>query len=204
MNIHDYTTKQLKEGEELVRLVRRHPVVLVPPLGLGIFLVLTDFFLMAWWFRHGWWGVGLWLFILILSAWWIFRTVYIWSLNVMVLTNQRVIDINQRGVFDRRVAEAPYDKIQDVRYTIRGMWQTLLSFGVIVLQTAGSTTNLELTNVRHPVELQQLITDLMGHAAAKSDTAHLSAEELLKLVDRLKNELGPEGFTTLLNKSKNS
>lgn len=203
MNIQEHITRQLKPGEELVRVVRRHPAVLLPAVTGGGLLLLADFFLLAWWFSRGWWGGLLWLLFFGLAAGWIFRTLYSWSQNVLVLTNQRVIDINQRGVFDRRVAEAPYEKIQDVRYTIRGFWSTILSFGSVKLHTASHDTDLELTNIRRPLELQQLITDLIGHAKSYAAPDKLSADELLSIVARLKTELGPEKAAYLFKPGPN-
>ncbi len=204
MNINDYLTKQLQNGEDALRIVRRHPVTIVPAVGLGGFLILLDFFFLAWWFRHGQWGVGGFVVFLIIGVVLVIRGLYVWRNNILVVTTQRVIDIDQHGFFERNVAEATYDKIQDVRYTVKGMWPTIFRFGSIVLQTAGNNTNLELEDVQRPVELQQLITDVQRQAKAKNPS-DLSAAELLEVVDRLKTELGPEGVERLLRKQgKNS
>lgn len=197
MNISDYLTKQLQPGEELVRMVRRHAVTMVPAVGLGAVLLLVDFFLVAWWFQHRSWGGFGFGGLMLISALMIFRGVYGWRHNVLAITTRRVIDIDQRGFFERNVAETTFEKIQDVRYTIRGFWPTLLRFGTIIIQTAGSSTNLELESVHHPVELQQLIIDLQrqSHGQGNSD---VSAQEFLKLIDRLRDELGEEGVERLL------
>lgn len=197
MNITDYISKQLQAGEEVVTVVRRHPATLIPGLLLGGGLTLIDFFLVAWWFRHGGWGVIGFLLLLVVGTILVIRTIFIWSHNAMAVTTHRVIDIDQRGMFERNVAEATYDKVQDVRYTVRGLWSTLFHFGTIVVQTAGNTTNLELEAVRNPVELQQIITDTQRRRqSAQPDD--VSATELLKVVDRLKRDLGPDGLDRLL------
>ncbi|MBI5467114.1 MAG: PH domain-containing protein [Candidatus Kerfeldbacteria bacterium] len=199
MNLHDYISKQLKDQEELVRIVRRHPIVLVPGIGFGTLLVLVDFFLIAWWFQYRLWGVSGWLFMLIVGGLVIARTIYVWSHNAMAITTRRIVDINQRGFFERHVAEAPYETIQDVRYTVKGLWPTIFHFGTIIVQTAGTTTNLELTGVKHPVELQQEISDLQRQVNPAGD--ELSASELVAMVERLKKHLGPDGVQRLLNTS---
>lgn len=203
MNIQEYINKQLKEREELVRIVRRHPAVLVPPVGFGAAIIMVDFFLLAWWFQHHWWGVAGWLAGLIFGGLLVVRAIYVWSHNALAVTTQRVIDIDQRGFFERHVAEAPYDKIQDIRYTIKGVWSTILQFGTIIVQTAGATTNLELSAVRRPVELQQEISELQRRAGGPSG-GDLSATELVGVVEQLKQTLGPDGVERLLRKPPSS
>ncbi len=200
MNISEYLSKQLQPGEDLVQVVRRHPATMTPSVGGGALLILLDFFFIAWWFRHHQWGAIGFVVMAVVGILLIIRGVYLWSHNVLAVTTKRVIDIDQRGLFERNVAETTYEKIQDVRYTIRGLWPTLLHFGTIVVQTAGTTTNLELNAVQHPVELQRLISDLQHQSQAKPNQ-DLTATELLGVVDRLKQELGEEGVAKLLENS---
>lgn len=160
MNIDSYLSKQTQEGEEVVRVVRRHPALMSPALIGAACLLLLDFFLISWWWRHAGWGPALFMLGVVIAAWVVTRTVYIWRNNILVVTSFRIIDVDQRGLFERHVAEAALAKVQDVRYTVKGMWPTLLSIGTLVVQTAGTTTNLEISGLHHPVELQRLITDL--------------------------------------------
>lgn len=159
MSIDSYLTKHLKNEEELLRVVRRTLAVIAPSLVGSSLLVLADFFLLAWWLQYRAWGLAGFAAVLVIAAWWAGRAVYLWTMNVFIVTTKRIIDIDQRGLFQRTVAEAPYDKIQDVRYTVKGLWATVFSFGTIIVQTANSSSNLELNGVKHPVELQTLITD---------------------------------------------
>jgi uncharacterized membrane protein YdbT with pleckstrin-like domain len=164
MNIDTYLSKQLQPGEDLVRIVRPHRATMFPTVGGGAVFILLDFFLVAWWFQHhGWGGYGFALMLLI-GLWLIIRGVYLWRHNVLAITTRRVIDVDQRGIFERHVAETTFDKIQDVRYVIRGLWPTMFRYGTIIIQTAGATTNVELEAVHHPVEVQQLILDLQRNA----------------------------------------
>lgn len=197
MNISDYLSKQLQTGEEVVQVVRRHPFTMVSSVGGGGLMILLDFFFIAWWFRHQQWGVIGFFAIAVIGLLIIIRGVYLWSNNVLAVTTKRVVDIDQRGFFERHVAEATFDKIQDVRYTIRGFWATIMRFGTLVVQTAGTTTNLEIEAVRRPVELQRMITDLQHQSQVAP--ADVSATELLGVVERLKAEIGADGVARLLN-----
>ncbi len=200
MNISDYLSKQLQSGEDLVQVIRRHPITMFPAIGGGGFIILLDFFFIAWWFKHHQWGALGFFALAILGVSFIVRGVYIWSHNVLAVTTKRVIDIDQQGFFERHVAETTYDKIQDVRYTIRGFWPTILRFGTVLVQTAGTTTNLEMDAVRRPVDVQRLITDLQQASLSKNSTLD-SAQKLSKVVDQLKAELGEDEAARVINNS---
>lgn len=160
MWLDDYLTKHLKEGEEPLKVVRPYGLTIVPSVLGGAVVILLDFFLLAWWLQWksgGLLGFGI---VFLLGAIWAGRALFLWSRNILILTNHRIIDIDQRGILHRTVAEAPYQKIQDVRYSTQGLWQTMFHFGTVIIQTAGNTTNLELTQVRDPQRVQQMITDI--------------------------------------------
>lgn len=196
MNIDDYLTTQLKDGERLVRLVRPHVAMVLPGVAVGTGLMVLDFFLIAWWFQHhqwGGWGFGL---LLLIAAIVMFRSLYIWRMNLLVVTTMRVIDMEQRGLFERHVTEAAYEKVQDIRYSIRGLWSTIFRFGTITIQTAGQDS-LDLRFVVNPVAVQRELSDLQQQRRARSG-GPLSAEELVSMVDQLKEHLGPEQVQRLL------
>ena len=203
MSLRDHLTTRLKPGEAEVEAVRPHPITLVPNVGLGVILLLLDFFLVAWWFQWQAWGALAFAFVLVIAALLIARGIYEWLHNILLITTSRIIDVSQRGFFRRTVAEASYDKIQDVRYTVSGVWQTLFQFGSVVVQTAGTNTTLDIWGIRNPEEIQRLITDTQA-AARSSTTDKLSADELLALVNRLKRHLGQEEFDKFVKPPSNS
>lgn len=193
MSLRDDLSTLLKPGEAEVELIRPHPITLVPSVGGGVALVLADFFLIAWWFQSKSWGAFGFSVVLIVAGIIIGRGLYQWLNNILLITTSRIIDVSQRGFFRRTVAEASYDKIQDVRYTVSGVWQTIFQFGSVVVQTAGTNTTLDIWGIQNPQEIQRLITDTQA-AARTTVTDSLSAEELVNLVNRLKKHLGPEEF----------
>lgn len=199
MQFEEYLSKHLQPGETVITTVRRIGLTAVPGLlGSGL-LLIANFFLLAWWFQwRGWGGLGFTL-VLLAALLWAARTIYLWRLNLLVVTSQRIIDVDQRGWFSRSVTEAPYAKIQDVRYTVRGFWQTIFHFGSVIIQTASSETNLELTGIADPVGLQHLITDIQQRAGPARDQ-ELTAPELLEVMDRLKQEIGEDRLRSILQR----
>jgi hypothetical protein len=155
--------KLLKDDEELIRVVRSFPLAFFWPGLLGLLLIIIPFFLAVPLFKAeilGAVGFGLLLLIGLIIF---IRTLAIGYLNCFIITNRRVIDWDQRGLFDRVISEADYDKIQDISYRIRGMMGTLLNYGTIQVQTAGTAPVLEIRYVRRPQKIQALITDIKNN-----------------------------------------
>lgn len=189
----DYLSRNLKEGEAVVAIVRPYWLTMGFPMFLSAALAVFDAFFLAWFVQYGAIGVALFFLILLVALLWGVRSYVVWSLNAFILTNQRIIDVDQNGFFQRTVSEASFEKIQDVSFQISGLWQTMLKFGTVIVQTAGSSNNLELTGVHHPEQLQELITKLQ--ASVEKERAHgdsLTASELLALVRKIKSGIGTE------------
>jgi len=75
------------------------------------------------------WSLILWLLLFI-----------IWTnyfLDMLIVTNKKVIDIEQKSLFSREISSFPLEKIQDITINIDGIIPTFLNFGDVYLQTAG-------------------------------------------------------------------
>src|SRR3989344_2896083 len=58
-------------------------------------------------------------------------------LDMWIITNERIIDVEQQGLFRRQMSEIPIKHVQDVTIEIKGVIETFLKFGTIRIQTAG-------------------------------------------------------------------
>jgi len=77
-------------------------------------------------------------------------------LDVWIITDERVIDIEQHGLFHREISEIPMERIQNVTIEIPGLLPTLLKFGNLKIQTA-SEGEFTITDVPHCYEAKDLI-----------------------------------------------
>lgn len=163
---------QYEQGEEIVKQVRKHWLVfviecifltflaIVPVLGFvfvpesavtafadkiaGDFNVLFMFFYLLW-------LVVLWLILF-----------YIWTdyyLDVWIITNQRIIDVEQKGFFNREVASLHLERIQDITITTSGFVATMFGYGNIHVQTAGADRNFLIPNASDPEGVKRLILE---------------------------------------------
>ncbi len=58
-------------------------------------------------------------------------------LDMWIITEKRILDVDQRGLFSREISEIPMASVQDVTTDVAGIFHTLLKFGTIRIQTAG-------------------------------------------------------------------
>jgi len=152
---------KLRDGESVAAIVRNHWLSYAWSFFLAAFFIALPFFLMIPLFRYGNLGFGLFGLLVTVGLIVGIRTTHVWYWNAFIITSDRVIDIDQRGFFERVVSEASYDKIQDVSYKVKGVVGTVLNIGAITVQTAGTNSDLELSEVHEPQEVQHLITRKM-------------------------------------------
>jgi uncharacterized membrane protein YdbT with pleckstrin-like domain len=138
------------DDEHVVLVFRQHPVVMRRELIFGMLAILLGigpallFPLSNWPFEF--FGIV----VLLVILYWFYHWVG-WFYSVYIVTDQRLIDIRQRGFFNRKVSEVGFDKVQSVNYHIKGMQAALLKFGDITLQTY--TGDWVLKSIYHPEEV---------------------------------------------------
>lgn len=94
----------------------------------------------------------IWLFI--------FNSFVDYYLDVWVVTNVRIIDIEQRQLFSRVISEHKLEKIQDITAEINGIIPTFLDYGEVFVQTAGEQQRFIFKQVSNPQNVKRKITSL--------------------------------------------
>ena len=100
---------------------------------------------------------GLYLFwVLIL---WVGLFVYItnYVLDAWILTSQRLIDIEQIGLFSRNIATLDLGKIQDITVQKRGLINEIFNIGTLVVQTAAMEKEFTIPTIGKPEAVKEKI-----------------------------------------------
>jgi hypothetical protein len=87
--------------------------------------------------------------------------------DVWVITNERIINIEQKSLFTRVISEVTLTRVQDVTAKIEGFFPTLLDFGDILVQTAGEEKHFHFRNVPGPEKYKEEIMMLVKAAMEK-------------------------------------
>lgn len=161
---------KLEEGEQILYVARKHWFIFASEtIFLLVFALLPAalLFIPATLFDQALAAIGigehhipvitffwsLWLMLLwVLFA--LFWTNY--YLDVWILTNHRVLDIDQIGLFHRKISAIRYDHIQDATVHIPGLLATMLNFGTVEIRTASNET-FKFKGVAHPSFLKERI-----------------------------------------------
>lgn len=149
--------KILKDNEQLVLIIRRHPLVYCKSALIAIIFFLLPFFLMFWLFKWAETGLVVFIILIFLGLMALIRLLVVYIYNVFIITDKRIILFEQRGLFDRQVAEVDYNKIQDIAYRLKGFWQTIFKYGSLKIQIINSETKLIVDKIARPEAVQQLL-----------------------------------------------
>lgn len=191
----------LNEDESLIKIIRQPGTKLFISLIIPIILIILPFFFLYPLFSKGQWGMIAFFSSLTVGLIWLLRNTLIWSWQTLTITNQRVIDIDQTGIFHQIVSDIPLSKIQDVFYEVKGLTQTITHTGNINIVLNDNKTKIEAIGIAQPRKIQQLILQLKAETLKdKLDATQLSAEELVNLVKKIKAGLGEVKFKEFLLK----
>ncbi|MCL5775293.1 MAG: PH domain-containing protein [Patescibacteria group bacterium] len=81
-------------------------------------------------------------------------------LNMQIITDRRIVDVDQAGLFSHTVSELHIENIEDVTSETKGLFGTLFNYGMVYVQTAASVERFEFDNVPNPAAIEKLILDL--------------------------------------------
>lgn len=158
-----------REGEEVVLVFRRHIIalrkgfysILIPFLIASLPTLIFPGELLYLWIALGGLGFGLVLFF----YHWIG-----WYFTVFVLTDQRLRQSTQKGIFGKSVIDLPVSKIQNISYTIPGLSGELFKFGTIVIQTYVGDLILDL--IEHPSEVYNKLQDVASLSSSQTNAGN--------------------------------
>jgi hypothetical protein len=146
------------EDEEVLFVFRKHPIVMRKGLIFSMIAILLGTVPalikpeMSYFF--GGLAAGFILGLLLFSPYWIS-----WYYSIFIVTDQRLIQITQKGLFHRSVVDLALNQIQMVNYQIGGLQETLLGFGTIMMQTY--VGDLIIHDVHHPAKIQKKILSIL-------------------------------------------
>lgn len=151
---------ELKPHEEVLATVRESLIPNGWRFLIFIVWLLIPFFFLFPLFREGVGGMIVFFGLAASGLVLLLRQYIRWHGSTLIMTDKRVVDIEQKGFFDRVVTEAPYSQIDEASYRIKGFWATVFRYGVIRMDLSGSAADIEFQNIYRPSRIHNLINDL--------------------------------------------
>lgn len=166
--MHKLFDSQL-ENEKVYLVIREHPVLLALRLALVAFLAAIGIaaHIAAHIFLPEILGeTALNMVILIVYIYYLgllmggLLVIVFYYLSLQVITEMRMVDVDQHGLFGRKVTEIQIENVEEVTSHTTGILATIFSFGNVLVQTSGSVAEFEFNHVAHPEHVKKLILDL--------------------------------------------
>lgn len=150
-----------RPGEEVLFIFRRHIIAM----RKGFYLLLIPFVITA--IPPLIWQNNLELFLLpmgglALGLILFFYHFMMWYFTIYLVTNQRIRQVTQKGIFGKDVVELRLSKIQNISYNIPGFTGEVLGFGTIVIQTF--VGDLVIRYVEHPEKTYNKLQNAVANA----------------------------------------
>lgn len=163
-----YVFQNQHAGEVVILLLRPHIITIIPRFLFGLLLFLVPALFMLIPFDIIFPDFPSQRYLVVLSwLWYLFTFAYVfeqflsWYFNVYLVTNERVVDIDFRGLLSSDISEAPLDKIEDVTSRVIGFFPLLFRYGDVVIQTAAEVGQFEFERVPDPDHVVREISRLI-------------------------------------------
>jgi conserved domain protein len=149
-----------REGEEVQFVFRRHFLtaksgviflILMIMIGVGLTLLWPNNMMIFETF----------LALILVGVLGFLYSYMLWYFSIYIVTNQRIRQILQRGLFKKSVVDLGLDKIQSISYGASGIRAGLMGYGTIVIQTAVGDLVISMVKNSEKIynDLQNLINE---------------------------------------------
>jgi hypothetical protein len=173
---------QLEPGEEVLTVVRKHWFIIATELFVTFVVLLIPFFVLfafalfpskfliidisiANYTSLIAFAIATWSILSLMAG---FATWTHYYLDLWIVTDRRIILIDQVRFFNRNVSMFRLERLQDIEFFVKGVIPTLLNFGTLKAQTAGAfESNFKTDGLPDPRGLQATIQKAMDQRLAR-------------------------------------
>jgi uncharacterized membrane protein YdbT with pleckstrin-like domain len=92
----------------------------------------------------------------------VFYAITMFLLDTWLVTDHRILDNEQHGFFSRTLTEASLSKIQDQSVDVKGFLSTIIDYGNLEIQTAGTVPKITMKQIPHPNQVKTEITNIFN------------------------------------------
>lgn len=162
-----------REGEKIILLIRRHPFVLFKRVFFWLVAaaipVVILFLVGGQRITYEQEGFLYPLLLVLASIYYLYIWLFVFNgfvdyyLDVWIVTDVRIVNIEQRQLFSRVISEHELERIQDVTAEAHGILPTFLNYGEVHVQTAGEQQRFIFKQVPNPQEVKRQILSICDY-----------------------------------------
>lgn len=190
---------QPKQDEHVEAVFRRRRTGLIASLIVATLCIALPFFFLFSLGRLGVVGVIVFSLLLATGVAIGLRALLLWDANALILTNQRLIHVEQTGLWHRRVQEMAMTNIHETSCESNGVWETIFHTGTLRVRATGAAQEVVVEHLLHPEQARAVIQSLTG-ASRPSTLAQATssdAPDLRKAVHALVDSAAPSSLETV-------
>lgn len=148
-----------RSEEKVLYYCLQHPMVFAPVVLICLISLIIPYFLIRLLDGRAE-MIGLAIYGVMLLGY-IYYQYFTYNNSESILSNERILSIDQLSFFQKRISEAELERIQDVSTSIKGVFPTFFRYGNVTIRTASNETQIVLENIADPFSVQQIIVQSM-------------------------------------------
>lgn len=185
----------LRSGEIIIEIIKPTSVHGVFRVGLGLSILLLNSFFTFWFLQKGLEGKIFYAVVMIMGLYLVFYGTFLKRSNYLVITNERVFDIQKESLFSETLSALSLVDLADVVVERRGVMSALLNYGMLTIHPKDGKFKFEIERVPAPSRVQNLLFEKRDHAHRSNQ--YLNNSALLKQVLKIIPELSEAELTML-------
>jgi len=146
-----------------ILVLRAHPITQLPWLLNSFFLIIFVLFINFFLYKYLYFYQLIFINFFCLSI--IFSYLYFnfinWFFNLGIITNKRILDVDFHHLIYKEITVATLNKIEDITTKTGGFFSLFFDYGDVFIQTAGTISNIEFTNIPMPQEVSKIINRIL-------------------------------------------
>lgn len=164
---HSFHLYDLKDWENVELVMKRHWITLAYTIWHFIFLLISVMLIM--YYKPMVFNIVsdsllnvllaayISIFLLVIYIWWMK-----YELDLFIITNKRVVWIEQKSFLDRNISECSLEDVQEVNARTTGIFSNLLDYWVVTIHTASEKSEFEMDFLPEPFENQRKMTNVIN------------------------------------------
>lgn len=89
------------------------------------------------------------------------------ELDMYIVTNKRIIWVDQISFLDRQVSECSLKDVQEVNSNTKWLFANMLNYGSLTIQTAWTASNFHMSIVPDPLKCARQVLNIVDHNKKK-------------------------------------
>ena len=156
----------MRDGEVVEKVIRRHWMAF---LSVAVYALLSMIIIIAV-YVVAWFNVWVNLWVVMFSMISILFVFVLWlnsELDLYVITNKRIIWVDQISFLNRKMSECSLKDVQEVNSSTRWLLANILNYGTLTIQTAWTVSNFHMSIVPNPLQTARQVLNIVDHNKKK-------------------------------------